>query len=100
MEKLIQVESQDRLEVNIRRIMREEIVTLIKEICTAKVEDKILTKKEVLELYGICSTSLWNRMREGSIPYFKVGRRVYFRSSELGLTPSSLDQSILKKIIQ
>ena len=47
------------------------------------VDDRLLTKKEVQELFQISSTSIWMRQKDGTLPYIKIGRRVYFKKSVL-----------------
>ncbi|MCX6152742.1 MAG: helix-turn-helix domain-containing protein [Candidatus Kapabacteria bacterium] len=83
MEKLIQITDQETFICQMRQMIREELYSIINMKSQAQAEDKILTRDEVLELYHLSPVSLWKRMCEGSIPHFRIGRRVYFKKSEL-----------------
>lgn len=45
--------------------------------------DQFLTKSETCSLLRISQPSLFRRMRDGSLPYTKIGGRVLFRRSDL-----------------
>ena len=40
-------------------------------------EEDYFTREEFLQKYKMCETTLYLRMRDKSIPYVKIGRRVY-----------------------
>jgi predicted DNA-binding transcriptional regulator AlpA len=46
-------------------------------------EDKLLDRNEVLELLKISAVTLWSRMKEGDIPFKKLGRRVLFSKRDI-----------------
>jgi len=48
-----------------------------------KEQDEYLSRKEALQLLKISSTSLWSRMKEGALPYMRIGRKVLFSKNKL-----------------
>ena len=49
----------------------------------ADTKDTFLTRKQVLELLDISEVTLWRRCNDGSIKKTMLGRRVYFKHSDL-----------------
>lgn len=45
--------------------------------------DKILTRKEVCELFGVTEATLFNWNNEKILVNYKVGRRVYYKKSDV-----------------
>jgi len=43
----------------------------------------VITVEEAAELYPMSRKALWEGQRKGSVPGFKIGRRTFFRRSEL-----------------
>jgi excisionase family DNA binding protein len=46
-------------------------------------EENFITRVEVAELLGINLVSLWRYTRQGLLPYYRIGRKMYFRKSEI-----------------
>ncbi len=60
----------------VRMIVRNELRTLSPP--SSQKDDVVMTRKEIMIKYNICSTTLYKRMKDGTIPYRKVGRKVNF----------------------
>ena len=59
--------------------MAENATTASKE----KDDDALLTKKEVMERLGVSSTTLWNWKNDRYLLPVKVGRKVFYRLSDI-----------------
>ena len=46
-------------------------------------EDRLLTKKEVMEKFGVCHTTLWNWNKNKILIPVKVGKKVCYRQSDV-----------------
>ena len=60
-------------------ILAENATTASKE----KDDDALLTKKEVMERLGVGSTTLWNWENDRYLLPVKVGRKVFYRLSDI-----------------
>lgn len=46
--------------------------------------ERLLTDKEVSDLLGVCRTSVWNRVKDGTLPKpIKLGRLSRFPQSDI-----------------
>jgi excisionase family DNA binding protein len=54
--------------------------------------DKILTRKEVCELFGVTEATLYNWSNEKILVNYKVGRRVYYKKSDVFAILNPLEQ--------
>ena len=59
----------------VRMIVRHELRTLSPP---SSQKDVVMNREEVMKKYNICSTTLHKRMKDGTIPFEKVGRKVIF----------------------
>lgn len=75
----IDVHSMDEFEAVIRKVFQMEVGS----IESHKKEERILTRQDIQKLFNIGETTLWKRMKDGSLPYFKIGRKVFFRENEV-----------------
>lgn len=48
-----------------------------------KREEQFLTKKEVMDLFGVCDTTLWHWQRGGYLVPRKMGRKILYSKSEV-----------------
>lgn len=48
-----------------------------------KVEEALLSRKQTAEFLHCNLVTLWRYTREGRIPYYRVGRRMFFKKSEI-----------------
>jgi excisionase family DNA binding protein len=48
-----------------------------------KLFENLVTKKQLTEILGLSQSYISNLMAEEGLPYFKVGRAVRFRGSEV-----------------
>ncbi len=59
---------------------------ILKEVVPVAVDndtEKLLTKPEVMEKFGVCHTTLWNWARTGVLIPVKVGRKIHYRLSDV-----------------
>lgn len=65
---------------SIREIVREELSNTLPQETS---KDKKLSRKDVKNDFGICYQTLNSRMKDGTLPYHRIGRKIYFLESEL-----------------
>lgn len=46
-------------------------------------QEALLTKKEVMEKFGVCDTTLWNWNRKNTLIPVKIGKKVMYRLSDV-----------------
>ena len=46
-------------------------------------EEELLTRKEVMKLLDISHATLFNYQKRGTLPFLKIGNRVYFKKSDI-----------------
>ena len=46
-------------------------------------QEKLLTKKEVMEKFNVCHTTLWNWARNKYLIPVKIGRKVCYRQTDV-----------------
>lgn len=66
----------------LRSTVKQELI-LLKTSDNKSVQDEILDFKETLKLLRISPPTLYKRMREGEIPFKRLGKRILFSKSEL-----------------
>lgn len=71
------VKGRDLLEAN--KVLANNAVKIYIE----RHDEKVYSRKEVTEKFGICDTSLWRWQRLGLIEYKKIGNRVFFPESSI-----------------
>ena len=80
---------QNALRDCIRDAIKEELHIFISGIrntvdnteCTSS--EKLLTKKEMADELDISLVSLTDWMKQGKIPYMRMGKRIYFKKNEV-----------------
>ncbi len=75
----IEVHSLEEFKAIIREVIQEQL-TLIE---SHEKEERILTRQDIQKLFNIGETTIWKRMKDKSLPYFKIGRKVFFRENEV-----------------
>lgn len=66
------------------KLLRTELLRQIKnELRDHDAEEKILTRKQVIEELDISGRTLTNWVSQSKIPYTRIGRRLYFLKSEI-----------------
>lgn len=73
----------DELKELISSSVAEAFKRVANEIASDSQNELMLDKKQVMTLLKISSFTLWNRMKDGSIPFKKIGRRVLFSKKEV-----------------
>ena len=46
-------------------------------------QEALLTKKEVMERFDVCDTTLWNWQRKKYLVPVKIGRKVHYRQNDI-----------------
>lgn len=64
----------------IRKVLQEELSGMF---TSNEKEDKILTRSDIMEMFHIGETTVWKRMKDKTLPYFKIGRKVFFWENEV-----------------
>lgn len=67
-----------------------------KEDSADNVSEVLLETKEVLEKLKISPATLYNWRNQGKIPFHKIGRRVYYKESQI---LAALDVPVMKEIL-
>lgn len=49
----------------------------------AEAKTELLTRDQIMEFLNIKETTLWLRMRDGSLPFKRIGRRILFDKAEV-----------------
>jgi predicted DNA-binding transcriptional regulator AlpA len=77
--------SVEDLSTMIRQSVATELQKVSNFISTTPKDDsdKILTRKEVCELFGVTEATLFNWNNEKILVNYKVGRRVYYKKSDV-----------------
>ena len=70
----IEVHSLDEFRAIIREVIQEQLSN--RE--SIEKEDRILTRQDIMEMFHIGETTVWKRMKDGTLPYKKIGRKVIF----------------------
>lgn len=71
----VQLPTLEEIAEVVRMIVRHELRTLSPP---SNQKDVVMNREEVMKKYNICSTTLHKRMKDGTIPFEKVGRKVIF----------------------
>jgi len=45
--------------------------------------EKLLTRDEVMKLLACNSTTIWRYTRSGKLPFYRAGRKMFFKRSEI-----------------
>ena len=61
----------------------EKTVQALKEDLQQPTTDKLLTRKEVCDIFKINLTTLWKWTKLGKLQSHNIGNRVYYKSSEI-----------------
>jgi|LakMenE01Jun11ns_1017448.scaffolds.fasta_scaffold6119926_1 excisionase family DNA binding protein len=71
------------LENNVMLI--EAINSAVKKINTAKEknEQELITDDEMQRRLGVSRTTLYNWRKEGTIPYLRIGKKLFYRWKEI-----------------
>jgi excisionase family DNA binding protein len=46
-------------------------------------EDQLLTRKEAAKYLGVTVATVWRWSKNGNLPYYGIGNRVYYKRSEV-----------------
>lgn len=72
------------------------VARILDEVCPVAAEnavERLLTKAEVMEKFGVCHTTLYNWDKSGLLIPVKVGRKIHYR---LGDVQALLDRRGIK----
>ena len=75
--------SKSDLEQVVRKVITEIRKTDIIQDSPVNSEDDKLTQREAAKFLGISVTSLKSWKKKGKVPYYQIGRSIFFSKSEL-----------------
>ena len=52
-------------------------------VMVSAAQETLLTKKEVLEKFDVCPTTLWNWSKKGYLVPVKIGRKISYRQADI-----------------
>lgn len=65
----------------------ESLIAKAKEqllpVMVSAAQEQLLSKKEVLEKFNVCPTTLWNWSKSGYLVPVKIGRKVSYRQADI-----------------
>ena len=61
----------------------EKILQEIVPVATENAVEKLLTKQEVMEKFGVCHTTLWNWDKAKLLVPVKVGRKIHYKLGDV-----------------
>lgn len=66
-------------------MLMEAINNAVKKINVAKEknEQELITDDEMQRRLGVCRTTLYNWRKEGTIPYIRIGKKLFYRWQEI-----------------
>lgn len=66
-------------------MLMEAINSAVKKINVAKEknEQELITDDEMQRRLGVCRTTLYNWRKEGTIPYLRIGKKLFYRWKEI-----------------
>ena len=84
-EKLIQENPSLNLTINAEDLLEfgEAIANKTAQTVLYKNSDRFLSRQEVMDRFGICSSSLWRYTKMGLLPSKKLGNRLFYPESGL-----------------
>lgn len=89
---------QNALRDCIKDAVREELHLFIKDVRKTagssqnESTEKLLTKREMADELDISLVSLTEWMKQGRVPYLRMGKRVYFKKKEVVASMSNFNQ--------
>ena len=66
-------------------MLMEAINSAVKKINSTKEknEQELITDDEMQRRLGVCRTTLYNWRKEGTIPYIRIGKKLFYRWQEI-----------------
>ncbi|WP_232817793.1 helix-turn-helix domain-containing protein [Winogradskyella tangerina] len=75
--------SPDEFKESIRSIVQELMPQQKKEVNKPAFSDELLTVEETLKLLKCSKQALWNWRKNGILPSYRLGNRVYYKKSDI-----------------
>ena len=75
--------SPDEFKESIRSVVKELMLQPKKNLEKLPKTDELLTVQETLELLKCSKQALWNWRKNGILPSYRLGNRVYYRRSDI-----------------
>jgi len=67
----------------LRKCIREELITLKSDMQIPPLEEKFLTRTEIMKALNLSSTTVWKLCKSGNLKYKRIGRKLYFSRKEI-----------------
>ncbi|WP_426431419.1 helix-turn-helix domain-containing protein [Winogradskyella sp. HB-48] len=75
--------SPDEFKESIRSIVKELMPQQTKEVDKPAFSDELLTVEETLKLLKCSKQALWNWRKNGILPSYRLGNRVYYKKCDI-----------------
>ena len=81
--------SPEQFEEVIKKVVKSQFETILKQIPQEQKKEEYLTRKQVSLLFQIPYSTLYNWIKKGKLKPYGIGNRVYFLQSDIekALTP-------------
>jgi len=77
MTKMSHQELKDLISQCVQECLQEHLIQAPPE------EETLLTVEEIAEYLGVSKVTIYSWKKEGKLPFYRMGRRVYFKKSEI-----------------
>ncbi len=76
----------------IEKIVKENIITIPKQKAEETAIEKFLDTKEVSEIFGVSSVSVWDWEKKGILKSYRIGNLKRFKLSEVMESPKLIER--------
>ena len=70
-------------EADLRQIIRSELKSLLADSLKQEPKEKMLSKQDIADYFHVTLQSVHNWQKEGKIIPIRIGRRVFFKESDI-----------------
>ncbi len=88
------------LKLLIADTIRETLLNTAPPIDPFPAKEDLITRKEAAELLHISCTTLQLWTKEGKLPFYRIGRKVFYRRSEVLISLKKIEQIKLGKKVK
>jgi excisionase family DNA binding protein len=93
---LIKIDKAEFSEI-LHQAIREELQQILKELNSKETDDTVLNRKETCKLLSISHGTLQKYQNDGRIPYYRIGRRILFKKSDV-LRAIEVKMNVVRKM--
>jgi len=66
-----------------RPLWQQDMASALKKLQPAEKKDILYTREQTQEILNVCSTTLWKYERSGYLMPVRIGKRVFYKQSEI-----------------